>query len=302
MIASSIEINLNLYSLDAFQWKKSDNPLESIAVDAVQAELDKRTEDDLDELAERDNELGQAKTQDESGNETSENEYEGIDHGDYFNKQRGRARVAQGDDAFDEEMGGVSQMIAATTAMAVQKMYSSDEDASYEEDDPAPADIKPDIKADAKSNVKVQPSLKSNSVQEQEGGASRADNSGAAEAEKNGGDNDTSALQNSENESEEKKESEDKSSNQVNDLMSPQPSTGTQSLGSLDGLRTQHEPTPKPSVKKKAAAPAKYSLMGVSFDKTPKKKESSETKSQESEKKSLESDKKKPSGLYIPNY
>ena len=32
-------------------------------MDAVQAELDKRTEDDLDELAERDNELGQAKTE-----------------------------------------------------------------------------------------------------------------------------------------------------------------------------------------------------------------------------------------------
>ena len=263
-------------------------------MDAVQAELDKRTEDDLDEIAERDNELGQAKTQDESGNETSENEYEGIDHGDYFNKQRGRARVAQGDDAFDEEMGGVSQMIAATTAMAVQKMYSSDEDASYEEEDPA--DVKPDVKADVKSNMQVQPPSKSNSMQEQEGGASREDNFGSAEAEKNGGDNGTSALRNSESASEEKKESEDKSSNQVNDLMSPQPSTGTQSLGSLDGLRTQHEPTPKPSVKKKASAPAKYSLMGVSFDKTPKKKES-ETKSPESEK-----EKKKSSGLYIPKY
>ncbi len=251
-------------------------------MDAVQAELDKRTEDDLDELAERDNELGKAKTQDESGNETSENEYEGIDHGDYFNKQRGRARVAQGDDAFDEEMGGVSQMIAATTAMAVQKMYSSDEDASYEGEDLA--DVKPDVELDVKSDVK-QPSSKSNSVQEQEGGEEKA-----------GEGNNTSALQNRDSESEEKKESEDKSSNQVNDLMSPQPSTGTQSLGSLDGLRTQHEPTPKPSIKKKAAAPAKYSLMGVSFDKTPKKKES-ETKSQESEK-----EQKKSSGLYIPKY
>jgi len=270
-------------------WKKSDNPLEPIALDAVQAELDKRTEDDLDELAERDDELGQAKTQnDESGNETSENEYEGIDHGDYFNKQRGRARVAQGDDAFDEEMGGVSQMIAATTAMAVQNLYSSDDDASYEGEDDG-ADAKPDVKLDNKPNfksdVQVQPYSKSNSIQEV---ASRADDSVATETgeEKIGEGNNTSALQNSDSESEEKKDSGEKS-NQVNDIMSPEPSTGTQSLGSLDGLRTQHEPTPKLLFKKKATAPAKYSLMGVSFDKTPKKKES---------------EKKKPSGLYIPKY
>ena len=265
-------------------WKKSDNPLESIAVDAVQAELDKRTEEQLDEAAEKDDELGQAKTQNESENETSENEYEGIDHGDYFNKQRGRARVAQGDDAFDEEMGGVSQMIAATTAMAVQNLYSSDEDASYEEDDAA--DTKPDVKSDVKPNVQVQPSADSKPSQEV---ASRKDDSGGTGSgeEKVGESNNTSALQHNNSEGEEKKESEEKS-NQVNDIMSPEPSTGTQSLGSLEGLRTQHEPTPKLSFKKKAAAPAKYSLMGVSFDKTPKKKET---------------EKKKPSGgLYIPKY
>lgn len=264
-------------------WKKSDNPLESIAVDAVQAELDKRTEEQLDEAAEKDDELGQAKTQNESESETSENEYEGIDHGDYFNKQRGRARVAQGDDAFDEEMGGVSQMIAATTAMAVQNLYSSDEDASYEEDDAA--DTKPDVKSDVKPNLHVQPSADSKPNQEV---ASRKDDSGGTGSgeDKVGESNNTSALQHNNSEGEEKKESEEKS-NQVNDIMSPEPSTGTQSLGSLEGLRTQHEPTPKLSFKKKAAAPAKYSLMGVSFDKTPKK----------------ETEKKKPSGgLYIPKY
>ena len=96
--------------------------MEAIDQTEVQAELDKRTEEDLDELAEREDQ-GPSQN-DESGNETSENEYEGIDHGDYFNKQRGQARVVQGDDAFDEEMGGVSQMIAATTMAAVQNAYS----------------------------------------------------------------------------------------------------------------------------------------------------------------------------------
>ena len=240
----------------------------------MEAELDKRTEDDLDEMAERDDELGQSKTQrnDESGNETSEHEYECIDHGDYFNKQRGRARVAQGDDAFDDEMGGVSQMIAATTAMAVQNIYSSDDDASYEDEDAA--DAKPDVKS-------MKPDVRP-SIQEV---TSRADESGIVGTEKAGSDNNAAAARNSESEDEEKKDSEEKFDH-ANNLMSPEPSTGTQSLGSLEGLRTQHEPTPKPSFEKKAAAPAKYSLMGVTFDKTPKKSQSE----------------KKPSGLYIPKY
>jgi len=237
----------------------------------VEAELDKRTEDDLDEMAERDDELGQSKTQhnDESGNETSEHEYEGIDHGDYFNKQRGRARVAQGDDAFDEEMGGVSQMIAATTAMAVQNIYSSDDDASYEDEDAA--DAKPDVKSMKPERPSIQEVT------------SRADELGVAGTGKaESGNNAAAAARNSESEDEEKKDSEEKF--HANNLMSPEPSTGTQSLGSLEGLRTQHEPTPKP-FEKKAAAPAKYSLMGVTFDKTPKSQSE-----------------KKPSGLYIPKY
>ncbi len=240
----------------------------------MQAELDKRTEDDLDELAERDDELEKSKTQNnESGNETSENEYEGIDHGDYFNKQRGRARVAQGDDAFDEEMGGVSQMIAATTKMAVQNMFSSDDEASYEEEEVA-ADTKPDVKADVKPGV--QSSSNAKSIQ------SPADDDATREEIVGTGDNTSAATNNNE---EEKKDREDSPDHAKNPL-SPEPSTGTQSLGSIDGLRTQHEPTPKTSLKKKAA-PVKYSLMGVAFEKTPKKNQS---------------EKKKPSGLYIPKY
>lgn len=253
------------------QWKKSDNPLEAIEEAAVQAELDKRTEDDLDELAEKDDELGKPKTQEnDSGNETSENEYEGIDHGDYFNKQRGRARVVQGDDAFDEEMGGVSQMIAATTAMAVQNIYSSDDDARNEKESAdANPDVKPDVKADVMSSLKSIQDVTSHAAGEETTGSGKRDTAGGCDSEE-----------------EEKKDSDEKSVHADN-LMSPEHSTGTQAVGSLEELRTQHEPTPKMSVKKKAAAPAKYSLMGVSFDKTAKKNQS---------------EGKKPSGLYIPKY
>ena len=295
-----------IFFLRVKQWKKSDNELEQIDEAAVLAELEKRTEDDLDELAEREDELGQPKTQyNESGNETSENEYdEGIDHGDYFNNQRGRARVAQGDDEFDEEMGGVSQMIAATTAMAVQNIYSSDEDASNDEE---ASNAKPDLKPDVKGKADTKPSLKS--VQEV---TSHANELGAASHsatgdEKTGPDNKIAAAAAGNSESDEEKKDSEEKSGQANNLMSPEPTqsmgslgglrtqqeptpkttAGTQSMESLGGLRTQHEPTPKTSVKKKAApAPAKYSIMGLSFDKTPKK----------------DQPEKKPSGLYLPKY
>ena len=173
----------------------------------------------------------------------------------------------QGDDAFDEEMGGVSQMIAATTAMAVQNIYSSEEEASYEEDD---ADLKQNAKQDAKPDTK--PSSKI------------PDEKSSATSREKTGNKATAATENSDSEVEVVEISKTKSDD-ANNLMSPgERSTGTQSVGSLEGLRTQHEPTPKMS--KRAAAPAKFSLMGVSFDKSAKKKEPE----------------KKSSGLYIPNY
>lgn len=266
--------------------------MEAIDQTEVQAELDKRTEEDLDELAEREDQ-GPLQN-DESGNETSENEYEGIDHGDYFNKQRGQARVVQGDDAFDEEMGGVSQMIAATTMAAVQNEYSSDED-DYTSDDQKPEakpDVKPSVKSmeeekssadndfDASKKPAAKPdAVKSDAKADQEV-TSPADGSAPVSS------NDKNEPANSEEE-EEKKDTEERSVRANNDLMSPEPSTGTQSLGSLDGLRTQHEPTPKTDAKKKASGPGKFSLMGAVFENTPKKNQE-----------------KKPSGsgLYIPSY
>lgn len=266
--------------------------MEAIDQTEVQAELDKRTEEDLDELAEREDQGPSNSQNDESGNETSENEYEGIDHGDYFNKQRGQARVVQGDEAFDEEMGGVSQMIAATTAMAVQNVYSSDED-DYTSDDQKPEakpDVKPSVKsmedekssADHDSDASKKPAAKPDAVKsDAKAGLPLVDGSAPASS------NDRNEPATSEEDDEEKKDTEEKSARADNHLMSPDPSTGTQSLGSLDGLRTQHEPTPKTVAKKKAAAPGKFSLMGAVFENTPKKNQE-----------------KKPSGsgLYIPSY
>lgn len=268
--------------------------MEAIDQTEVQAELDQRTEEDLDELAEREDQANMQN--DESGNETSENEYEGIDHGDYFNKQRGQARVVQGDDAFDEEMGGVSQMIAATTAMAVQNAYSSDED-DYTSDDQKPEakpDVKPSVKsmeegkstADHDSDDSKKPAAKPDAVKSDAKADQEATSPVDGSAPASGKDKNEPATS-EEEEEEEKKDMEEKSVRADNHLMSPDPSTGTQSLGSLDGLRTQHEPTPKTVAKKKATAPGKFSLMGAVFESTPKKDKE-----------------KKPSGsgLFIPSY
>lgn len=65
--------------------------------------------------------------------DNSDSEYEevankvkasGINHGDLFNAERGKARVAQGDDEFEEEMGGQSQMIHVATRLACENFDS----------------------------------------------------------------------------------------------------------------------------------------------------------------------------------
>ncbi|KAL7447979.1 hypothetical protein ACHAWC_000251, partial [Mediolabrus comicus] len=200
-------------------------------------------------------------------------------------------------DAFDEEMGGVSQMIAATTMAAVQNAYSSDED-DYTSDDQKPEakpDVKPSVKSmeeenssadhdsDASKKLAAKPDAVKSDAKAGQEATSPADGSAPASS------NDKNEPATSDEEEEEKKDMEEKSARADNHLMSPDPSTGTQSLGSLDGLRTQHEPTPKTVVKKKASAPGpgKFSLMGAVFENTPKKNQE-----------------KKPSGsgLFIPSY
>jgi hypothetical protein len=172
-------------------------------------------------------------------------------------------------------------MIAATTAMAVQNVYSTDDDASNEEE----ADTKPHAKPDI--NLVAKPPLRSIQEVTSPANDSGATPSPAAEDEKNepGSQSDVDRNSDSKEEEEEKKDKKEKSANADNQIMSPEPSTGTQSMGSLEGFRTQHEPTPK-MIEKRKTAPAKFSLMGVSFEKSPNKNQPE----------------KKPSGLYIPSY
>jgi len=59
----------------------------------------------------------------------------GFNHQDYFRQDRGRARVLEGEDGYEEEMGGESQVIQVTTKLACQNMgiFSTD-DCYYQSD------------------------------------------------------------------------------------------------------------------------------------------------------------------------
>ncbi len=61
----------------------------------------------------------------------------GINHGDLFSKNKGGAQIAQGDDDFDEEMGGQSQVLEVATKIACEGIRSDieDEDGGDEGDD-----------------------------------------------------------------------------------------------------------------------------------------------------------------------
>ena len=67
---------------------------------------------------------------DESINSDSEDEFgkkvkaSGINHGDFFNVDRGKARYNKGDDESDEEMGGASQMMYVATNMIAENFES----------------------------------------------------------------------------------------------------------------------------------------------------------------------------------
>ena len=96
---------------------------------------------------------------DESDGDDSEIEG-GINHDDLFAQSKGGAQVVQGDDDFDEEMGGESQIIEVTTKIACEEI-ASDEDESDEEeiDDPnaaTPPDYVPPI-VKQKENLDVKP-------------------------------------------------------------------------------------------------------------------------------------------------
>jgi hypothetical protein len=88
-------------------------------------EISRYTADDMDKAME------EAEAEKDSDN--SDSEYEevankvkasGINHEDLFNAERGKARYAQGDDGFEEEMGGQSQMIHVATKLACENFES----------------------------------------------------------------------------------------------------------------------------------------------------------------------------------
>lgn len=56
----------------------------------------------------------------------------GINHGDLFSKNKGGAQIAQGDDDFDEEMGGESQVLEVATKIACEGIRNDIEDDSDE--------------------------------------------------------------------------------------------------------------------------------------------------------------------------
>lgn len=108
-------------------------------------EIARFTEDDMNKAIEK------AEANEDSDN--SDSEYEdvankvkasGINHEDLFNAERGKARVAQGDEAFEEEMGGQSQMIHVATAFACENFESDtgDEGTGDEEEKGAPTKMK----------------------------------------------------------------------------------------------------------------------------------------------------------------
>ena len=72
-------------------------------------ELEKMDEDELDDIGERgdegptDTRTNAQKSKPENTESDNDVSVDGIDHGDYFQNDKGGAKVAQGDDKFDEE-------------------------------------------------------------------------------------------------------------------------------------------------------------------------------------------------------
>jgi len=77
----------------------------------------------LSMVAERDSE-----NEDEDEDDKERFEASGFNHEDLFHEERGRARIAQGDDEFEDEMGGESQMIHVATKLACENFESDTTD------------------------------------------------------------------------------------------------------------------------------------------------------------------------------
>lgn len=121
-------------------WKAADNPNQEHDINDLAKELDNIDKDQLDNLAEEgdegptDTRLSAKKKMSGSDIDISDEESDvefnarGINHGDLFSKNKGGAQIAQGDDDFEEEMGGQSQVLEVATRIACEGIKSDIED------------------------------------------------------------------------------------------------------------------------------------------------------------------------------
>ena len=110
------------------QWKAKDDPNATHDLSDLANELENMDEDKLDDIAEEGDEgpkdtrknskkkkskgkYDSSDSDDESDDDDFKGEGGKINHDHLFAQSKGGAQVAQGDDDFDEEMGGESQII-----------------------------------------------------------------------------------------------------------------------------------------------------------------------------------------------
>lgn len=271
-----------------------DNPNQEHDVADLAKELDNVSEDRLDDLAEVGDE-GPTDTRcpakkkttgsvDDMSDDESDIEFSanGINHGDLFSKNKGGAQIAQGDDDFDEEMGGQSQIVEVATKIACEGMASEgenedeenngDEDGQDGENEEVEIDKHITTLANIADGVDVGNSDRTNTGLH----ANESSNCTVWNALPRSGVSDADMRVNS------PEQMKPASSEKRFQDYSP---------CSLDGLRTQptqtQTPTQKGPVIKRGAMP-KVTLMGTVFEATKKKEPHTATK--------------QATDLYIPSY
>lgn len=300
------------------QWKASDNPSEEHDIADLAKELKNFNDEQLFDLAEEQDEgpkdARMHSSDVESGSiDDSDIEFDahGINHGDLFCNTKGGAQIAQGDDNFDEEMGGESQIVEVATKIACEEIESEgDEEEEIEEYKVAPTAYVP-----SKSDGLTYPSpTRTDLADDDLKCLSKADDTfGRASSCGSEGDDDIVVVSSPcpvksfanhrehalkddtwTDYAEEtlQRQGNDrapsppdcipaKSSNDTNDEMSPNGSTC-----SHEGLRTQLTETPLMSTpKKQKSVTSKVSLMGSVFETS-----------------KADGPAKKSGGLYIPSY
>ena len=315
-----------MYSIQ--QWKASDNPSEEHDIADLAKELENFDDEQLYDLAEEEDEGpkdSRINSSDAESGSDVEFEANGINHGDLFCNTKGGAHIAQGDDDFDEEMGGQSQIVEVATKIACERIDSDgdEEEDGVEEYEVTPTDyVPPDSKSSTNPNpspvnrlsngapgadkafVAVAPPAKGSSHEIFEGIANRgADGDDENVVVPAPLPEESSINRREQGETNNKTTSDaDKIKRPGNDgfcsssdCISTKPSKETndemspdRSTCSNEGLRTQPTQTTKEStpIKKKSAV-SKVSLMGTVFE-TSKVKDNRPAK--------------KSGGLYIPSY